>query len=723
MTRNSVVSLAILLVLALPGSASAAVNVGTSGWFWSDPQPFGNNLRDLEFVGQRGYAVGEAGAILRTDDGGLNWRGLPSGGPDVRGEDLSQVDAVTPDTVVVPTRAECTLRRSDDGGRTFRRMRLVPRRTRCPGGAFAFSFPTPGTGYVALTSGLVLRTVDGGASFSRRTPVPSTPASGAGQATIHRLLFTSPQTGFALSADGTGGRIHRTVDGGASWVQVGSSPAGVLYDIDFADEHTGYAVGVNKAALKTVNGGMSWSPVPLAGAPDQQLTKIACGTPQVCLTASYDQTLRTADGGLTATKVAPLGGAAGGLEFASPTRAVSLGRRGSPAISDDGGVSFRFLGHKLPEGLARARASSRSLAVAFGSAGQLALTQDSGRNWRFIGVPTVRAPHDASFPATSTGYVLERDGTILRTRNGGGDWQEGAKVRGSALLATSANTVLVGGPGGVSRSTDGAARFRRTRSRAGRRAVTKLDSAGSAVFTSAKGSIARSTNGGRTWRAIRRPTRRAILDADFVSARVGYVIAEGPGKTGARLYRTASAGRRWSWIRTVGTPKLYGVTFGGPRAGFVDVGDGVGRLLRTTDGGRTWRPQLIPGDAVNVGGLVAMGANTGIAIAYSSIFATASGGDAPAASSLTLRPNKRRLRRAGSVTLRGKLTPALADEEITVASLSNGRWKRRTVITDLRGSLKLKLRVRRTTVLVAQWDGDGAARGAGSRAATVLVRP
>lgn len=717
MTRGRAVSLAVLLALVMPASASAEVRVGTSGWFWSDPLPQGNDLSDLDFVGQRGYAVGGGGTILRTDDGGLSWTGLPSGGPDVRGADLSQVDTVTPETVIVPTRADCTLRRSDDGGRTFRRLRIVPRGTRCLGRIGSFSFPSPGTGYVVAPAGVVMRTTDGGASFSRRTTVPG---AGGGQP---RILFTSPETGFALTTGATGGRILRTVDGGLSWTQVGAT-ADPLHALDFADGRTGYAVGGAKAALKTVDGGTTWSPVPLAGAPEGLLTEIACGAPDVCLISGYDVTLRTADGGRTATRVPTLGGTGGALDFAAPSRAVLVSRRGFSAVSDDAGATFRHVGRRLPQGLAQLRASSRSVAVAFGAAGQLALTHDDGRNWRFVGVPTRTDPFDASFANASTGFVLEPNGTILRTRNAGADWQERARVPALALLARSADTVLVAGRGGVRRSTDGAGSFRRVRSRAVRRRdLNELDPAGSAVFALGGRAVARSTDTGRSWRAIRRPTRRAIVDADFVSARVGYLIARGPRGAGARLYRTTTAGRRWSWIRSVGTRELHAVAFAGPRTGFVDVGSGEGRLLRTTDGGRSWRPQVLSGTGVNVGGLLATRTGSGIAVdSAGSIFATTTGGDAPAASSLTLRPSRRSLRRPGPVTLRGKLTPALADEHITIASLSSGRWRRATVVTEPGGSFKLRLRVRATTRFVAQWDGDGAVRGAGTRAVQVQLR-
>jgi photosystem II stability/assembly factor-like uncharacterized protein len=46
---------------------------------------------------QRGYAVGERGVILRTDDGGANWKDVESGVT----SNLFAVSAATPDDVIV----------------------------------------------------------------------------------------------------------------------------------------------------------------------------------------------------------------------------------------------------------------------------------------------------------------------------------------------------------------------------------------------------------------------------------------------------------------------------------------------------------------------------------------------------------------------------------------------------------------------------------------------
>ena len=53
---------------------------GPAGWFWQNPLPQGNTLRGVSFTdANNGTAVGGAGAIIRTTDGGATWTAQSSG--------------------------------------------------------------------------------------------------------------------------------------------------------------------------------------------------------------------------------------------------------------------------------------------------------------------------------------------------------------------------------------------------------------------------------------------------------------------------------------------------------------------------------------------------------------------------------------------------------------------------------------------------------------------
>src|SRR5207249_8188425 len=139
---------------------------GHSGWFWADPLPQGNTLRAIEFAGDRGYAAGDFGTLLRSDDAGTTWIGLTTGTT----VPLAAVRALPPSTVVVG--GNCTVLRSDDAGRTFQRLPWTPAGNGCRAQVRSLAFPTSLVGYLVLADGSVLRSADGGETWSARTAIP-----------------------------------------------------------------------------------------------------------------------------------------------------------------------------------------------------------------------------------------------------------------------------------------------------------------------------------------------------------------------------------------------------------------------------------------------------------------------------------------------------------------------------------------------------------------------
>src|SRR3954449_11598284 len=187
-----------VLVFAVPAAAEAApVRVAHAGWTWGSPLPQGDTLSAIDFQGQRGYAVGEFGTMLRTDDGGATWSGVSTG----LTEDLTEVRMISPSSVVIA--GGCPVRRSDDGGKTFRRLPWTASDERCTAGVAALAFPSSTVGYLLLHNGNVLRSSDSGRTWSRRTAVPGTPAtSAASRVDPTDLIFTSTTTGFASTSAG-----------------------------------------------------------------------------------------------------------------------------------------------------------------------------------------------------------------------------------------------------------------------------------------------------------------------------------------------------------------------------------------------------------------------------------------------------------------------------------------------------------------------------------------
>ena len=288
-------------------------------------------------------------------------------------------------------------------------------------------------------------------------------------------------------------------------------------------------------------------------------------------------------------------------------------------------------------------------------------------------------------------------------------------------MALDANRVLLIGPIGIRRSTDGGERFSSIAARPVRTAgLVGADCAGSAVVAYGPRRLLVSSDGGASWRTMSRPRKLMILGASFVSAAVGYVL-DGRGS----LWRTRNGGRTWAELGSLGTNRVHRFAFADARNGYVAVSSFAhqhgGYVLRTSDGGARWRPQLVgsePLEAVETSG------GTAYALAgSSSLFATTNGGDHGASRILSLSTGRRTLPKPGRVTISGRLGQAAGGERVAVSMLAGGRWTSFVATASSNGTFAIRSLVRKRAVFVAQVLGDADLAGAGTAPLTVVVKP
>jgi photosystem II stability/assembly factor-like uncharacterized protein len=695
--------LAAITVGACAAVAHAGVSVGRSGWQWGNPLPQGHGLRALDMDGSLGYAAGDFGTLLRTDDGGSTWTALSTGVT----ADLAQVAILDSDSVVVAGR--CAVRRSDDGGRTFVRLAWTTSDERCGATIAAIAFPTEQRGYLVRTDGSILRTDDGGLTWTTATTLV------AGEPTA--AAFTSADVGVLTTASGL---IYRTADGGGSWTIVRVESHG-LRAVAFTGPTIGYVVGDDSTVLRTLDGGKTWS-LRSTGDP-RTLSSISCASPPVCL-AVGDGVVLTTDGGKTLRPIAAPEDVLT-IAFSTGARAVGVGSRGTIVTSDDDGGSWAPIGGRLAGTFIRLRATSAALAFATGPAGRLARTVDGGRTWQALGAPTREDITDVSFGGGTVGYALDLLGHAFRTTDGGASWHRlrpGFPARPQALLATRGVVLLVG-PHGILRSANGGRTFARVRSRAARRAkLFEIDRAGRALFAFGSRRIAVSSNSGRTWRTVRRPRRALIAAVDFVTRRTGFLLEQD-----GRLWRTHNGGRRWHDLAGIGSDDGIGLAFSSTSTGYVTLsrfGDSAGGYVsRTTDGGRTWRPELLTDTPLAAAGVVAKGA-TALALAVDGSLFFNDSATADARSAVALSTTRRTLHRRRTIRLNGRVFGAQAGAEVLVARRFRGEsgWDHRIVTVGSRGAFTSSWKMTRTATFVAQWIGDGDQAGDGSKPLRVRVR-
>ena len=725
--------LALVLALGVAGPSPANVQVGSSAWQWGNPLPQGNTILTADFAGGTGYAAGDFGTLLKSADGGRSWSGLRVG----TFQALTVVQALTPETLFAG--GGCVVRRSDDGGQSFRRIAFTNVESACKEQLADLSFVDANTGWILETDGTVVQTKDGGTEFIQRTAVPGSKAAG-GSADPTALAFTSTGAGFAAVSDG---KLYMTSDEGVSWKLVADTGERALRDVEFVDAQHGFAVGAGQLLMRTGDGGATWSAHELQ-ADGRDLDEIDCATPMLCIatTAKGDQLVRTADAGESSSLVSastdPLFAAA----FVSDTVVVAAGANGATVVSDDAGANFGAVGGRLGGEYSGIRAGGRpGTAYAPGDNGALAVTTDSGATWLRGNVSTSEDLRDVSFPTAQTGYALDTAGGVFRTQSGGQAWSAldaGAGTPPSAILAPTPDTVLTIGPRGMRRSTDGGESFKRVKS--GELATLSfgaVDRAGSAIFAHGRDNILRSLDNGATWTRIKRPGQRRrsgkrrafsgfeVRQLDFVDATRGFVLDDN-----GVVWKTIDAGRSYSRLDGVGTHNIHGIAFSSTTAGYLvtdhfgDAAARAGFLFRTTDGGATWRPQFVVDTPIGARGVATSGGATDYLLGgRSDMLSTTTGGDAGSASTLSIASASKTLKGPRRIKVSGKLTPASGFERVTVSQLWRGHWNHSTIKAAANGSFSTSLVVRRgINRFVAQWAGDFRSFGAGSKVLTVNVK-
>jgi photosystem II stability/assembly factor-like uncharacterized protein len=720
----------------LAGLGSASVNVAQSGWSWGNPTPQGNTLNAIDFVQGRGYASGDAGTVLRTDDGGQTWTGLATG----TSADLTRLQVLDPDTLTVLGGQGCVLRRSDDAGKTFHKIFIVAEQN-CPQPVRAFTFVDRQTGYLLLADGSMLRTTDAGQTFSRQTAIPGTQASNAPAGReASDIAFTGPDVGIAFMR--SPGGAYATTDGGVSWKPIDNFPW-TVNRAWFMDAQTGFGVG-GGTLVSTTDGGKTWKFVSDVGGRD--ITNIRCTDPKTCIltTSQGDRLLRTTDGGETFTEITPSSQSIFAAAFNSATRVAAVGASGATVLSDDGGVNFTPNSTDIGGEYQRlSPGPSPSMAFALGPRGALAATSDGGATWRTLGVPTSRTVVGVAFATADTGFALDETGALFKTANAGKTWQTldtGTTSAPRGLAAPSPDVVVLAGPRGIRRG-EGATQPQAVGNSTLRKATLSGVNAHSGLLVawgSAEKHIFLSTDQGKTWKTIKLPKKVAVgfvpQAADFVSRKVGFFFDRGN-----RLFKTTNGGRTWTQQVAAATSDPIGISMADASNGIIPLlrfGPPVAGpapeayVLRTSDGGKTWRPQLLAR-----GGLaraIATAPLQGYAlIDKNHLFFTTSGGDAGSPTTLSLRTAKKKftkktLKKAKNrVTVSGTLPGAVGGEQIVVSrrDVSGSRWIHQTVTAGANGgSFTTSWKIGRSSVVVAQWAGDSGRRGAGSVPLTISVK-
>jgi len=587
-----------LRTVQLDGTASTAPRGGGVPAAWSALGPYGGDVTsvaasptqpDLVFAGTAPGGAG-GGTLYRSTDGAAHWSAVPA----LAFRSVFDIAFASTGTVFVGT--DGGVFSSSDGGASWtqRDMGIGANQLTT---AIAVDPGNPSTIWAGVDDAFgtqaanVVRSTDGGATWTNVTPARPTPMS----ATAIAIHPADPQIVIATFGGWMGGgEVWVTTNGGSSWTNRSAGlPANPIRAVQYDGIRLlvggGQMFGSQFVGLyASTDLGQTWTALHDAGWPLRVVTDIAVDPtdPQTILAAIDGGGInRTTDGG--ATWETGIGGStilsAQSVRYAPGNPDVILVGASSLGVyrSADGGDAFAASTIGIAElplmAVDTSPAEPDHVAVAFqgNNNGGILTSTDGGATWTAEPVPPTRysnvryAPDGTLFALSSGPSSVAPEG--LYRRNGDGSWTSLGPDQGtlfeSDLVAirfgATASTIYLGG------ADFGVAGSERT--------------------------VWRSTDGGTTWTKTHEGTDGdKVVDIEIVAGSGNQrLIATYDGPEGGAL-RSADGGVAWSAAVT-GLPGFarFGRLCSSPAAPgttYMSMWDtwGTGAVYRSSDDGASW---------------------------------------------------------------------------------------------------------------------------------------
>jgi len=212
----------------------------TMDWFLKDPKS-NANIYGINFpTSDRGYAVGQAGVIMRTDNGGKDWNTFYNPGK----ENLTGV-------VFTNTQKGYISSASGDIFKTVNGGAMLTKSYSDNKSQFYSIFSVDSsTFYACGTNGVIIRTTDDGQKWT--TQITNITDK------LNSITFFNDKLGWAVGNDGV---IIATTDGGSTWNPQSSKSKFNLNSVTFTSASIGFIVGDSSTLLQTTNGGTDWKKI------------------------------------------------------------------------------------------------------------------------------------------------------------------------------------------------------------------------------------------------------------------------------------------------------------------------------------------------------------------------------------------------------------------------------------------------------------------------------
>ncbi len=259
----------------------------------------------------------------------------------------------------------------------------------------------------------------------------------SGQGRFDDVFFLTNDLGWA--ANGPGGKVYKTIDGGIEWTLQFSNGSSYFRNIEFIDENVGFLGTLDGVFYKTADGGDNWTPVSISPNPEAICGLDAVGTDTVYGCGSWftpSWIIKTTDSGDSWEYIDMSAYADGLVEilFIDELHGFTTGRGSTGGVvleTFDGGSTWTEIYNSQNGGdyvwklqlMENNTVIYGSIQATGNGSGRLIKSFDSGATWETKNVPDP-AIQAVGFISRDRGWMGGHGSGFLETNDGGDTWTD-----------------------------------------------------------------------------------------------------------------------------------------------------------------------------------------------------------------------------------------------------------------------------------------------------------
>ena len=284
--------------------------------------------------------------------------------------------------------------------------------TCCP--LYSIDFVDANTGYVSGKD-TILKTTNAGLSWNKQI-------TGTNNVHLYDISFSNSSTGYAT---GTNGTVIKTINSGANWFyQVNGLDNNNYYTLFLVNASELYIGGDFGKIYKSINGGNSWTLLN-TGTTESILSIYFVNGNKGYASGTGGVILKTNNGGVNWTSQSTGNHELNSVCFANASVGFIVGGVSAPSVHSvilktaNGGDTWNVVNYSDPGYiLHKIHLFNSQVGYAVGTNGKIVRTIDGGANWEHMVSGTDSLLYNVFFTSNEVGYASGSNGIILKTTNG-----------------------------------------------------------------------------------------------------------------------------------------------------------------------------------------------------------------------------------------------------------------------------------------------------------------